>query len=73
MVIARVTALLAAMAFLIALPASVLAQAMPPHVFLGSVTEGDAPVADGTMVTAWVDDAQATSTAVSDGQYMLLV
>jgi hypothetical protein len=73
MVIARIKALLATLVFMIALPAGVLAQAMPPHVFLGTATEGDAPVPDGTVVTAWVDGAQTSSATVSEGRYMLLV
>tara|TARA_B100000315_G_scaffold259171_1_gene313984 strand:- start:200 stop:1558 length:1359 start_codon:yes stop_codon:yes gene_type:complete len=73
MVIARFTALVAAMVFLIALPAVVLAQAAPPHAFFGSATVEGIPAPDGTVITAWIDDSQVASTTMSEGRYTVVV
>jgi collagen type I/II/III/V/XI/XXIV/XXVII alpha len=62
-----------ALALLLAIPTAVLAQRVPPHVFVGTVTLDGAGAADGAAVTAWVDDAQVAATTVSGGQYNLIV
>jgi len=62
---------------LLLVPATALAQAQPPHLFLGgagAVTEGpnNEPVKSGT-ITAWIDDKEIISETVTDGAYMMLV
>lgn len=69
----RFLALITALALLIAIPTSVLAQRLPPHQFVGTVTLDGATAADGAAVTAWIDDAQVGSTTVSGGEYSLVV
>ena len=55
----RVLALVAVMALLLMLPAVASAQAVPPHVFIGTATLNNIPVAAGTMVSAMVDGSAA--------------
>jgi hypothetical protein len=55
----RVLALVAVMALLLMLPAVASAQAVPPHVFIGTATLNNIPVAAGTMVSAMVDGSPA--------------
>jgi len=69
----RFLALITALALLIAIPTSVLAQRLPPNQFVGTVTLDGATAADGAAVTAWIDDAQVGSTTVSGGEYSLEV
>ena len=62
---------------LLLVPATALAQASPPHLFLGeagAVTEGpnNEPVRSGT-ITAWIDDKEIASGTVTDGAYNLFV
>ena len=62
---------------LLLVPATALAQASPPHLFLGeagAVTEGpnNEPVKSGT-ITAWIDDKEIASGTVTDGAYNLFV
>ena len=62
---------------LLLVPATALAQASPPHLFLGeagAVTEGpnNEPVKSGT-ITAWIDDKEVGSGTVTDGAYKLFV
>ena len=62
---------------LLLVPATALAQASPPHLFLGeagAVTEGpnNEPVKSGT-ITAWIDDKEVGSGTVTDGAYNLFV
>jgi hypothetical protein len=69
----RLLTLVMALMLLLAIPTSVFAQRVPPHVFVGTVTLDGAGAADGAAVTAWVDDAQVAATTVSGGEYNLLV
>jgi hypothetical protein len=73
MIKTRFLTLVMALALLLAIPTAVLAQRVPPHVFVGTVTLDGAGAADGAAVTAWVDDAQVAATTVSGGQYNLIV
>ena len=62
---------------LLLVPATALAQASPPHLFLGeagAVTEGpnNEPVKSGTII-AWIDDKEIASGTVTDGAYNLFV
>ena len=69
----RFLALVTALALLLAIPTSVFAQKVPPHVFVGAVTLDGATAADGAAVTAWIDGEQVASTTVSGGEYSVLV
>ena len=69
----RLLTLVMALMLLLAIPTSVFAQRVPPHVFVGTVTLDGAGAADGAAVTAWVDDAQVAATTVSGGEYNLIV
>ena len=73
--IARITALLAVTALLLALPAMVLAQAQPPRppVFGGTVTTDGVVASDGTLVTAWIDGNRVASAMVSGGGYAFAI
>lgn len=63
--IARVMALVAAMVLAIGLPAAALAQESPQsHLFQGTATVDGQPAADGTVVTAWIDDVEVGSGTV---------
>jgi len=62
---------------LLLVPATALAQALPPHLFLGeagAVTEGpnNEPVKSGT-IAAWINDKEVGSATVTDGAYKLFV
>ena len=72
----KILALLSVLALLLALPAMVLAQAQPPRppVFGGTVVGLDGnPVADGTMITAIIDDAEVASAMAGDGGYAFAI
>jgi len=69
----RFLALVTALALLLAIPTSVFAQRVPPHVFVGTVTLDGAAAADGAAVTAWIDGEQVASTNASGGDYSLIV
>ena len=72
----KILALLAVMALLLALPSLVLAQAQPPRppVFGGTAVGLDgSPSADGTMVSAMIDNVQVASTMVSEGGYAFAI
>ena len=69
----RFLALVTALALLLAIPTSVFAQRVPPHVFVGSATLDGVAVADGAAVTAWVDGEQVAATTASSGEYSLLL
>jgi pilus assembly protein FimV len=66
-------ALVTALALLLAIPTSVFAQRVPPHVFVGTVTLDGAAAVDGAAVTAWIDGEQVAATNASGGDYSLLV
>jgi len=68
---AKLLALMAIMAMLLALPAMVLAQAQPPRpaVFGGSATLDGVTAANGTTVTATIDGVVAATATVTDGNY----
>ena len=69
----RFLALVTALALLLAIPTSVFAQRVPPHVFVGTVTLDGAAAVDGAAVTAWIDGEQVASTNASGGDYSLIV
>ena len=69
----RVLALVTALALLLAIPTSVFAQRVPPHVFVGTVTLDGAAAVDGAAITAWIDGEQVAATNASGGEYSLLV
>ena len=69
----RFLALVTALALLLAIPTSVFAQRVPPHVFVGSVVLDGVAAADGAAVTAWVDDEQVADTTASGGDYSLVI
>jgi len=69
----RFLALVTALLLLLAIPTSVFAQRVPPHVFVGSVVLDGVAAADGAAVTAWVDDEQVADTTASGGDYSLVI
>ncbi len=69
----RFLALVTALALLLAIPTSVLAQRVPPHVFVGTVTLDGAGVVDGGAVTAWIDGEQVAAANASGGNYTIQV
>ena len=69
----RFLALVTALVLLLAIPTSVFAQRVPPHVFVGTVTLDGAAAVDGAAVTAWIDGEQVAATNASGGDYSLLV
>ena len=69
----RFLALVTALALLLAIPTSVFAQRVPPHVFVGSAILDGVAAADGAAVTAWVDGEQVADTTASGGEYSLLI
>ena len=69
----RFLALVTALALLLAIPTSVLAQRVPPHVFVGTVTLDGAGVVDGGAVTAWIDGEQVAAANASGGSYSIQV
>ena len=69
----KILALVVGMVLLFTLPATVSAQRLAPHVFVGTATVDGAMAADGTTVTAMVGAMDAGSTMVSGGNYSILV
>jgi len=70
----KILALLVGLVLLFTIPATVSAQRLPPHVFVGMVMMQDGSTApDGTTVGAWVGGAEVASTTVADGNYILIV
>ena len=69
----RFLTLVMALALLLAIPTAVLAQRVPPHVFVGTATLNGAAAADGAAVTAWIDGEQVADTHASGGDYTLLI
>ena len=69
----RFLALVTALALLLAIPTSVLAQRVPPHVFVGTVTLDGAGVVDGGAVTAWIDGEQVAAANASGGDYTIQI
>jgi hypothetical protein len=69
----RFLALVMALAVLLVIPTAALAQSAAPHLFVGTVTLDGATAADGTTVTALVDDVEIATAEVADGKYSLKV
>ena len=70
----RFLALLAVLALFLTLPAIASAQQVPPHVFIGTVTENGVPAPVGRAVTASIDGVVVGSTTVkAGGGYTMLV
>ena len=71
----KILALLVGMVLLFTLPATVSAQRLPPHVFVGTASIDDVAAAEGTTVSAWVGGVEAASaTTTGDrGDYVLIV
>ena len=71
----KILALLMGLVLLFTLPATVSAQQLPPHVFVGTAWIDDVAVAEGTTVSAWVAGAEAgsTTTTGAGGDYVLVV
>ena len=69
----RFLALFAALALLLTVSTTVLAQGAPkqPHVFTGEVMEGDEMAMEGTMVTAMIDGETVGMAMVMDGMYTI--
>jgi hypothetical protein len=67
----RFLALVTAGVLLLVLSTTVFAQRARPHVFVGTATLDGAVAADGTVVTTWVDGAEAGSGTVTDGSYFV--
>ena len=71
---AKVLALLAVMAMVLIVPAVAFAQAVPPHIFIGSVTVNGLSAPSGTVVSAVVGGVeQGNATVSSAGSYTLQV
>ena len=68
----KVLALVVGMMLLFAIPATVSAQRLPPHVFVAGTINGAAPT-DGTVIVAMVNDAEVATATVVDGQFTLIV
>ena len=68
----RFLALFAALALLLTVSTTVLAQGAPkqPHVFTGSVMVGDEMAMEGTEVTAMIDGETVGMAMVMDGMYI---
>jgi len=71
----KILALLAAMVLLFTLTATVSAQRVPPHVFVGDASIDDVAVAEGTSITAWVGGVEVVSatTTGTGGDYVITV
>jgi hypothetical protein len=71
----KILALLAGLVLLFTLPATVSAQRLPPHVFVGVAMIDGAAAPEGTTVSAWVAGAEAASTTTTGagGAYTLIV
>jgi len=71
---AKILALLAVMAMVLIVPAVAFAQAVPPHIFIGSVTVNGLSAPSGTVVSAVIDGVeQGNATVSSSGSYTLQV
>ena len=71
---AKVLALLAVMAMVLIVPAVAFAQAVPPHIFIGSVTVNGLSAPSGTVVSAVIDGVeQGNATVSTAGSYTLQV
>lgn len=68
----KILALLVGMVMLFAIPATVSAQRVPPHVFVVTSVDGAAPV-DGTVIVALVDGTEAASETTSGGSATITV
>lgn len=55
------------------IPAIVLAQQVPPHIFMGKVYIDGLPAPDGCKVTAVINGEVTGSTTVKNGDYVILV
>ena len=71
----RFLALFAALALLLTVSTTVLAQGAPkqPHVFTGSVMVGDEMAMEGTEVTAMIDGETVGMAMVMDGTYIIKI
>ena len=71
----RFLALFAALALLLTVSTTVLAQGAPkqPHVFTGEVMVGDEMAMEGTEVTAMIDGETVGMAMVMDGMYMIKI
>ena len=71
---AKILAFLAVMAMVLIVPAVAFAQAVPPHIFIGSVTVNGLSAPTGTVVSAVVGGVEQGNTTVSStGSYTLQV
>ena len=71
---AKLLALLAVMAMVLIVPAVAFAQAVPPHIFIGSVTVNGLSAPSGTVVSAVIDGVeQGNATVSAAGSYTLQV
>jgi len=71
---AKLLALVAVMAMVLIVPAVAFAQAVPPHIFIGSVTVNGLSAPSGTVVSAVIDGVEQGNTTVSTaGSYTLQV
>ena len=68
----KILALMVGLVMLFAIPATVSAQRVPPHVFVGSTING-AAATDGTVIAAMVNDVQVATATVVDGNFVLVV
>ena len=71
----RFLALFAALALLLTVSTTVLAQGAPkqPHVFTGEVMVGDEMAMEGTEVTAMIDGETVGMAMVMDGMYLIKI
>ena len=71
----KILALLAGLVLLFTLPATVSAQRLPPHVFVGVAMIDGAAAPEWTTVSAWAAGAEAASTTTTGagGDYTLIV
>jgi len=70
----KILGLLVGMVLLFTLPATVSAQRVMPHVFVGTASLDGVAAPEGTAVSAWVAGAEAaTGTTGAGGAYTLLV
>lgn len=51
----------------------VIAQEVPPHVFVGTAIVDGKPMADGKSVTAWINGHMVAESVIHRGAYILLV
>ena len=69
----RFLALVTALALLLTISTTVLAQNARPHVFIGTASLDGVTAVDGTAVTAWVDGTQVADNNVTGGNYFLQI